>query len=145
MVSNVIRGMIAGLAGTAAMTLSEQLEIAVSGRPSSSVPGQVGAHVVPGKDPSSEADVRRLDTPVHWAHGVSMGAVRGLLDSAGLTGPAATAAHFALLWCSDATLYRALGIAEAPWNWSPDELATDLLNKGVYAVVTGAVYDAISR
>ncbi len=37
-----------------------------------------------------------------------------------------------------------LGIAEAPWEWSADELATDLLHKGVYAVVTGAVYDALS-
>lgn len=144
MVDNIMRGMVAGLVGTVAMTLSEKLESAVSGRPPSTVPGQVGAHLVPGKDPARTADVHGLNAPVHWAHGVSMGAVRGLLDSAGLSGPAATAAHFALLWGGDAALYKTLGIAKAPWEWSADELATDLLHKGVYAVVTGAVYDALS-
>lgn len=99
---------------------------------------------MPGKDPATTADVQGLSTPVHWAHGISMGAVRGLLDSAGLSGSAATAAHFALVWGGDAALYKTLGIAEAPWEWSADELATDLLHKGVYAVVTGAVYEALS-
>ena len=61
-----------------------------------------------------------------------------------MRGPAATAAHFALLWGGDATLYRALGIAEAPWKWSADELASDVLSKGVYAVVTGVVYDQLA-
>ncbi len=52
--------------------------------------------------------------------------------------------HFALLWGGDAALYRALGIADAPWQWQGDELAVDLLHKGIYAAVTGAVYDALS-
>lgn len=144
MINNIVRGMVAGLVGTAAMTLTERLEIAISGRPSSTVPGQVGSHLIPGKDPASTTDVQGLNAPVHWAHGVSMGAVRGLLDSAGLTGPAATAAHFALLWGGDATLYTTLGVADAPWHWSAGELASDLLHKGFYAVVTGEVYDSLS-
>ena len=74
-----------------------------------------------------------------------MGALRGALDLAGLRGPQASLAHFALLWGGDAALYRALGIAEMPWRWTSDELATDLLHKGVYAAVTGAVYDTLSR
>jgi hypothetical protein len=73
-----------------------------------------------------------------------MGAVRGLLDVAGLHGPAASAAHFALLWGGDAALYRALGIADVPWRWEANELASDMLHKGVYAAVTGAVYDALA-
>jgi hypothetical protein len=82
--------------------------------------------------------------PVHWAHGISMGALRGALDQAGLRGLQASAAHFALLWGGDAALYRALGIADVPWRWDADELASDLLHKAVYAAVTGAVYDAMT-
>ena len=138
------RGMIAGAVGTAAMTLTERLEIAISGREPSTVPGQVGAHLLPGADPRARSDVARLNGPVHWGHGVSMGVLRAALDGMGLRGPAASAAHFALLWSGDAALYHALGIADVPWRWSGDELATDVLHKGVYAAVTGAVYDALT-
>lgn len=143
--SVLTRGMIAGAIGTIAMTLSERIEMGVSGREASSVPGEVAAHLLPGRDPRAASDVQRLNSPMHWAHGISMGALRGLLDAAGLRGAAASAAHFALLWTGDAMLYRGLGVAEVPWRWSSGELATDVLHKGVYAVVTGAVYDALGR
>ena len=136
-------GMVAGAVGTVAMTITQRLEMSLSGRAPSTVPGQVGASLVPGADPAVPADVARLNGPVHWGHGIAMGALRGVLDVAGLQGPAATAAHFALVWGGDAALYRALGIADVPWHWSGDELGADVLGKGVYAVVTGAVYDAV--
>jgi hypothetical protein len=138
------RGMVAGAIGTIAMTVSERLEMAVSGREASQVPGQVGAHLLPGQDPDSSADVARLNAPVHWAHGISMGALRGALDMAGVRGPEASIAHFVLLWGGDAALYRALGVADLPWRWDPDELASDVLHKGLYAMTTGAVYDALA-
>ncbi len=138
------RGMVAGAVGTAAMTVTERLEMAVTGRPGSQVPGKVGAHLTPGKDPASPADVAQLNTAVHWTHGITMGALRGALDVAGIRGSQATLTHFALLWGGDAALYRALGIAEAPWRWSADELATDMTHKGVYAAVTGVTYDALT-
>jgi hypothetical protein len=137
------RGMIAGLAGTIAMTVTERLEMAVSEREPSTVPGQVGAHLLPGKRPDLPSDVERLNGPIHWVHGITMGALRGALDLAGTRGPRASIAHFALVWGGDAALYRALGVADMPWRWDTDELVTDMLHKGVYAAVTGAVYDAL--
>ncbi len=139
----VARGMVAGALGTVAMTLSQRLEMSLSGRAPSTVPGQVGAHLLPRADAAAPVDVARLNGPVHWGHGIVMGALRGVLDAAGLHGPAASAVHFALVWGGDAALYRSLRIADVPWRWSGDELAADLLHKGVYAAVTGAVYDAI--
>ena len=136
-------GMVAGAVGTVAMTITQRVEMSLSGRAPSTVPGQVGAHLVPGADPAVPADVARLNGPVHWGHGIAMGALRGVLDVAGMRGPAATAAHFALVWGGDVALYRTLGIADAPWHWSADELRADLVGKGVYAAVTGAVYDAL--
>lgn len=138
------RGMAAGAVGTVAMTVSQRLEMAVSGRRGSLVPGTVGAHVVPGRDPGSPADVARLNTAVHWAHGITMGALRGALGLAGLHGPSASTAHFALLWGGDAALYRALGVADVPWRWSAGELSVDMVHKGLYAAVTGVVYDALT-
>ena len=138
------RGMAAGAVGALAMTVSERLEMAVSGREGSKVPGKVGAHLAPGKDPGSDSDAEQLNSAVHWAHGITMGGLRGALDVAGLRGPQASLVHFALLWGGDAALYRALGIAEVPWRWTFEELATDILHKGVYAAVTGVAYDAMS-
>ena len=138
------RGMAAGAVGTIAMTVSQRLEMAVSGREGSQVPGQVGSHLVPGKDPGSASDVEQLNNAVHWAHGITMGGLRGALDLAGVRGPQASLVHFALLWGGDAALYRALGIADVPWRWNSEELATDMLHKGVYAAVTGVAYDALS-
>ncbi len=143
-VGAVGRGMIAGALGTVAMTVTQRAEMAMTERKPSTVPGQVGAHLIPGKDPDDDADVRQLNAGVHWGHGIMMGAVRGLLDAAGLRGPAASGAHFALLWVSDAVLYRSLGIADVPWRWTGREIATDVAHKGVYAAVTGAVYDALT-
>ena len=137
-------GMVAGAAGTIAMTMSERLEMSVSGRAGSQVPGQVGASLLPGRDGGSDKDVPQLNAAVHWAHGIAMGTVRAALGSAGLQGPTASVAHFALVWGGDAALYRALGIADVPWRWGTDELASDVLHKGVYAAVTGTVYDALS-
>ena len=108
-------------------------------------PGQVGAQL-PARQVGSDSsiDVSALNTPVHWVHGISMGALRGVLDAAGLRGPTATAAHFALFRGGDAALYKTLGIAEVPWKWSGSELASDVFSKGVYALVTGVVYDQLT-
>ena len=63
-----------------------------------------------------------------------MGALRGALDQAGLRG----------LRSALGRRLCALPLADVPWRWDADELASDLLHKAVYAAVTGAVYDAMT-
>ena len=138
------RGALAGAAGTAAMTVTQTLEMRASRREPSTVPGQVGAKLLRLR-PADEEAMDRLSQAVHWGHGILNGALRGLIASAGLSGRVASAAHFGGMWSSDALLYRALGIAPAPWKWRPAELATDVFHKGVYALVTGAAYDRLDR
>lgn len=77
---------------------------------------------------------------MHWVHGTALGAVRGLLDLAGLGAFVATAVFFLLVWSGDALLYRTLGLAPAPWNWTRGELLTDLYGKGVLALATSGAY-----
>jgi hypothetical protein len=69
----------------------------MTGRESSTIPGQVGAKLT-GRDPQTHpAVVQRLNPIVHWIHGISLGAVRGLLDFAGLGALAATLVFYPLV------------------------------------------------
>ncbi len=143
-ISPVVRGLVAGGIGTAALTLAENAEMAVTGREASTVPGQVGAKLA-GIDPQDRPElVQRLNPVVHWSHGIALGGVRGLLDAAGLGPVAATAAFVPLVWGGDAALYYALVIAPAPWEWERSELLTDVFGKTVLAVSTSLAYEALS-
>ncbi len=136
------RGAAAGAVGTAVMTVAQTVEMRVSGRPPSMVPGQVAAKLLRLRP--KRRDLPRVSIRMHWAHGVAQGTVRALVGRAtGLSGPTAGAAHFAMMWSSDALLYRALGISSWPWRWSAAELAPDLIHKGLYAMVTSAVYERL--
>jgi len=104
-------GLAAGAVGTVVLTLSETLEQRLTRRPASTVPGQVGASLS-GKG-GDEAAADRLNTPIHWIHGITMGAVRGALGLTGLGAVPATAVFYVLVWGGDVLLYRTLGIA--PW------------------------------
>ncbi len=138
-------GLAAGAVGTVALTLAEKAEMRLTGRAASTVPGQVGAKLA-GRDPEAEpALVERLNPVVHWGHGISLGAVRGLLDVAGLGAPGATATFYALVWGGDAALYRALGLAPPPWRWERKELLTDLYGKGVLALATSGAYILLDK
>ncbi len=136
-------GLAAGAIGTVALTLAEQLEMKLTGREASDVPGQVGVKLTGGDPDADPARVKRVGPVVHWAHGVGLGALRGGLDRAGLSPVAATLAFYPMVFGGDAALYRALGIAPAPWRWTRRELATDLFGKGVLAFATSAAYIAL--
>lgn len=141
-VGAVGRGIVAGMAGTAALTLSEKLEQSLTKRPTSMVPAQVGAKIA-NVEPKSGAGAEELNWAVHWGHGMTMGAVRGLLGATPLSAPAASILHLPLVWGGDAALYTTLGIAPAPWKWGGQELATDLWHKGVLSVATSLVFIAL--
>ena len=126
------------------MTVSQLVEMRLTGREGSDVPGQVaqGLSGVEPEDPQARA---AMSMGMHWAHGISGGGVRALIGQTGARGPMAAALLFGGLWSMDATLYRALGIADSPWRWAKADLATDLFHKGLYSAVTGAVYDRLDR
>lgn len=138
-------GLAAGAIGTVALTLAEKAEMGVTGREPSTVPGQVGVKLA-GRDPEANRDlVGRLNPIVHWSHGIGLGAVRGVLDVAGLGPVAATLAFYLIVWSGDAALYRSLGLAPAPWRWTRGELATDLFGKGVLAFATSGAYALLGQ
>ena len=138
------RGIVAGVAGTAAMTVATTLEAKLSGREPSTAPAEAVENVV-GVKPVDEESEQRLSTLAHWGYGTAWGIPRAILGAVGLRGPAGTAAHFAAVWGAALAMLPALRVAPPPEQWGEDELAKDALRHLVYAVVVGVTYDALER
>lgn len=137
------RGLLAGLAGTAAMTVSSTLEARVRGRGDSSAPADAAA-VVLGVHTGGESG-GRFSTLVHWGYGTGWGALRGLIGWAGLSGIPATAAHLAAVWGGEQVVLPTTGVSEPASSWGVEEVAIDLLHHTVYAAATGLAYEALDR
>ena len=140
---SLVKGAVAGLVGTAAMTAAQAAEMRLTHRSASTVPGRVASKLL-GLHPEGEEELARVSLAMHWAHGMTQGVVRSLVGRTGLARSPAAAAHFALMWSSDALLYKSLGISPWPWEWSADELALDVGHKAFYAFATSAAYDHLN-
>ena len=136
------RGLLAGAAGVAAMTLVEKTEQAITGRPNSYVPAHTLERLLrrPRKPDSERLG---MNWAMHWGQGILLGAVRGLMAEAGVRGPAGSFLHLNLRLLNDQTLENLTGVGAPPWTWPVDEQWIDLLGKGVYSFVTGAVADRL--
>ncbi len=135
-------GMVSGVVGTTAQTLSERVEQSKTQRKDSMVPAEVGAVLFEPKI-SNTAQVKQLGLAVHWGHGISMGLFRGALGLTPLGPLAASALHFVLLWFGDVLLYKGLGISPWPWKWGTKAVTTDLAHKFILSGVTSAVFVAL--
>lgn len=135
-------GALAGLAGTAAMTVSSTVEAKLRGREFSNTP-VTAAGVVLGVEPSDDAGKKRFGTLVHWGYGTGWGTVRGLIGAAGLRGVGAAVAHLAAVWGGEQVVLPATGAAGPAWTWEKKEIGIDLFHHAVYAVVTSAVYQVL--
>jgi hypothetical protein len=142
--SAVGRGLAAGLVGTAVMTLSQLIEMRLTGRTPSTTPAQAAGRVL-GVQPRGPAEAVRFTWLIHWAYGTLWGSVRGLLAVLGLRGFLATAAHFALIWGSAVVLLPGLGVAPPVWRWGLKTIAIDIWHHAVYVVAVGVTYEWLSR
>ena len=138
----VLGGLVAGLAGVAAMTAAEKLEQAVTRRPNSYVPAHTLERLLrlPHK-PDSER--RGLNWAMHWGQGILLGATRGLMAERGLRGPVGSFLFLNLRLLNDQTLENATGVGAPPWTWPVDEQVIDLMHKGIYAFATGLIADRL--
>ena len=142
--ASVGKGLFAGVAGTAAMTVSSTLEMKIRDRQASNTPAKAAGKVL-GVEPTGESEQARFSNLVHWGYGTSWGAVRGLIDAAGLEGKEAAAAHFLAVWGSEQVMLPALGVAPPFWQWGAKEVAIDAFHHLVYAGATGVAYVALDR
>ena len=110
------RGLVAGFAGTAAMTISSTLDF---------------------EDDRAQA---RFNDLSHWGYGTGWGVVRGLLSALGLSPRAATLAHGAAVYGAAQVTLPALEIAPPVVFWPKEEIAIDAFHHAVYAAATGGAY-----
>jgi hypothetical protein len=137
------RGLVAGAIGTAAMTVSSTLEQKLRGREASTAPADAAAKVLGIEGFCDEAAKSRFSNVVHWVYGSTWGVPRALLDAAGLSPAAATAAHGVALWASEQAMLPALGVSPPLWEWGATEIAIDAGHHVVYSVATSLAYEAL--
>ncbi|WP_345352202.1 hypothetical protein [Actinoallomurus liliacearum] len=138
-----IEGMIAGLVGALAMTASEKLEQRWTRRPDSHVPTRTLERLT-GLSEHPRRQPRSRNLAMHLGQGMLMGGLRGVMATAGLRGPWASAMFGVVRLTNDQILENATGVGAPPWTWPRRELAVDLLHKGVYAAATGLVADTLA-
>ena len=135
-------GLVAGLAGVAAMTAAEKVEQAVTRRPNSYVPGKTLA-VLTGRNPDDYDHRCGWNWTMHWGQGMLLGAVRGIMAQHGVRGPFGSYMFTGFRLLNDQTLENATGVGSPPWTWPVDEQIIDLAHKGIYGFVTGLVADRL--
>jgi hypothetical protein len=139
--ASIGKGLVAGLAGTVAMTVSQMVEMKITKRKPSTAPADAvkkTLHIIP--EPGNK---KKFANEIHYAYGTSWGIARGLLSLAGLSGFTATAAHFAALWGTAITIEPGLHLAPPVTKWKPKDIAIDIFHHAVYALVAGIVYEAM--
>ena len=134
------RGLVAGFAGTAAMTVSSTLEARWRGRAASSAPARATAKVLGIDSFEDDRAAARFNDLSHWGYGTGWGVVRGLLSALGLSGRAATVAHGAAIYGAAQVTLPALEIAPPVIFWPKEEIAIDAFHHAVYAAATGGAY-----
>jgi hypothetical protein len=140
---NAGKGLVAGLAGTAALTVSSTLEAKLRGREPSTAPARAAEKVLGIEQFESPAAENRFSNLVHWGYGTGWGAVRGVLATLGLPPKVASAVHGAAVWGQAVVMLPKLDVAPPITLWGKEEIAIDLFHHAVYATATGMAYELI--
>jgi hypothetical protein len=137
------KGLIAGLAGTAAISLSQAIEMKLSHRPPSTTPADAAGKVL-GVQPRSERDKGRFATLVHWAYGTSWGLLRAALDGGRRGRMWAPLVHLAAVQTAAMVMLPSLEVAPPVGKWGAGEIGKEVLHHTVYAAAADATYRALS-
>ena len=134
------RGLLAGAAGVAAMTLAEKIEQSLTGRSDSYVPAHTLQRLL-GRRHATVRDSLGFNWAMHWGQGLALGPLRVLMAERGMRGAVASFLFLNARLLTDQSLENATGVGAPPWTWPRDEQRTDLLHKAIYAFTAGYVAD----
>ncbi|MBV8953796.1 MAG: hypothetical protein JO179_06650 [Solirubrobacterales bacterium] len=134
-------GAVSGVAGAAALAAVSKLEQQFTHRPDSYIPAHTLARLFGLEDPDRDDWGRNM--AMHYASGAIAGMVRGVMSASNLRGPFASLMHANIRLSFDQTLENATGAGAPPWTQPSDELALDIAEKSVFALVTGLLTDAL--
>lgn len=144
-----LRSIVAGSAGTAALTLAYAVERRLRSKrgpldyDDSLVPGQIVATVMhlPHVTDREEED---LGLALRWGYGSAFGIWHGVLHR-WFSEPAASALFGGTLMSATFSLFPLLGRTPPPWRWPPDVMATSVATHVAYVVAVATTDDALSR
>jgi hypothetical protein len=135
------KGLLAGVVGPPAMTLSSTIQRRVRNRQVSNAPAEAAKKVLGIEEFQSDAAEERFSNLVHWGYGTAWGALRGLLGAAGLGRRSAGIAHLAAIWGSALVLLPTLDVAPPVTMRDRREVAIDLWHHVVYMAATRLAYE----
>ncbi len=144
----VARGLLAGVAGTAAMTAYQTAVAKARGTEPSTTPAEVAKRIIRCvfHRRVSEERTELLNNAMHWTYGTSWGAVYGL--TAGVDKAPALPrglAFGASVWGVSLIQLPAMKLAPPVWRYPPVELALDVSYHLVYGTAVAGAYAALSR
>jgi len=145
-----VRSVIAGAAGTTALTLAYAAERRLRSRRAgpldyddSLVPGQIVASIM-HLPHVTDREEYELGLTLRWTYGSAFGLMHGLLHRS-LREPWASAVFGGMLMSATLTLFPLLGRTPPPWRWPPDVIATSVGTHVAYVTAVAVVDDAVRR
>ena len=142
-----IRSVLAGTAGTAAMTASYATERHLRHRigpldyDDSIVPGEIVAGILHLGN-VSDREANDLGLALRWSYGSAFGLWHGILRRK-LSEPWASLAFGGTLMTATLTLFPILGRTPPPWRWPPAVLATAFGTHAAYVSAVALVDDRL--
>lgn len=140
------RGLAAGVAGTAAMTLAQTAYYKASGTEASSVPAEVAKRLIRGvmHRTVDEDRTELLNTLTHWSYGSSWGTAYGLVQSTVRRSAVPSGLTFGVaVWTASLIHLPAMKLAPPVWEYPPPQLASDVGFHLIYGVAVAAAYAAL--
>jgi hypothetical protein len=141
--TRVGKGIVAGLAGTLAISISQAIEMKISRRKPSTTPADAAGKVL-GVQPRDEGGKARFANVVHWAYGTGWGLARAALGGPRRGRFWAPLAHLAAVQAVAMLMLPALKVAPPATKWGAGEISKEVLHHVVYASAADATYRALS-
>ena len=135
------RGLIAGLVGTATMTIAQGAEFVLTGAQPSDAPATVAdrASRTLGLGRIKRRDKPKANQGMHWLYGTSWGVPYDIFAANSRLRPELTGPAFGLIvWLVALGQQPAVGVAEPPWKRSLQSLGSEALFHVVYGIGAGA-------
>lgn len=160
------KGLIAGFAGTIAITISQMIEMQIENKGMTTLPATVGGKAL-GVEPRGEAqqekekaqsnereaseevqhkvekNEQKFAQLMHFSYGTCWGFAREAMDLAGIRGPLADLLLFGSSLGTAFVMLPSATKLEPVTNWTPKQITVEALHHVVYACGTGLTYDAM--
>lgn len=138
------RGLIAGLAGTAAITISQWAETKMNKKPPGFAPADAASTAF-GIEASTMETRASFSKKVHWVYGTTWGIPRALLSTLNIKGLPASAIYFAALFYTALTIEPDFEVSPPVDEWSKKDISIDALHHLIYVAAVGWVFEAINN